>query len=110
MSRDEGWVPAACTLPTGERPLRMAEFDELFATALRTVTRLTPTALRWEFAVTAEARVRELAAREAACCAFFTFVMSTTDDAVLVDVRVPAGRAAVLDGLADRTSRRETAR
>lgn len=30
-------VPAACTLPTAERPLRLAEFEELFATAVRGV-------------------------------------------------------------------------
>ncbi|WP_433352534.1 hypothetical protein ACQP25_05150 [Microtetraspora malaysiensis] len=28
------WTPAECTLPTEERPLRVAEFDELFASAL----------------------------------------------------------------------------
>ena len=26
------WVPEACTLPTVEQPVRVAEFDELFAT------------------------------------------------------------------------------
>jgi hypothetical protein len=26
-------VPEACTLPAAERPLRLAEFDELIATA-----------------------------------------------------------------------------
>ena len=30
-------VPDACTLPTAERPLRLAEFDDLFATAVRAV-------------------------------------------------------------------------
>jgi hypothetical protein len=33
-------VPAACTLPTAARPLRLAEFDALFATALRRQERL----------------------------------------------------------------------
>jgi hypothetical protein len=28
------WVPEACTLPTVDQPLRAAEFDDLFATAL----------------------------------------------------------------------------
>jgi hypothetical protein len=27
-----GWVPEACTLPTAERPVRRAEFDNLFTT------------------------------------------------------------------------------
>jgi hypothetical protein len=31
----EAWVPAACTLPTLQRPLRVPEIDRLFATALR---------------------------------------------------------------------------
>ena len=26
-----GWVPQACTLPTVQQPLRVAEFDGLFA-------------------------------------------------------------------------------
>ena len=30
MAEDD-WVPAACTLPTTEQPLRRAEFDGLFA-------------------------------------------------------------------------------
>ena len=38
MTNDEQvWVTDACTLPTVERPLRLAEFDDLFATAVRAV-------------------------------------------------------------------------
>ncbi|MFI7617859.1 hypothetical protein ACIBP6_42235 [Nonomuraea terrae] len=33
------WVPSACTLPTAERPLRVAEFDALFAEVVLTVQR-----------------------------------------------------------------------
>ena len=29
------WAPEACSLPTAERPLRVAEFDELFTAVLR---------------------------------------------------------------------------
>ena len=36
------WVPIDCTLPTTQQPLRVAEFDTLFATALRRVSRPTP--------------------------------------------------------------------
>lgn len=43
---DLDWVPAACTLPTPEQPLRVAEFDALFAASSRRVERLTPTHLR----------------------------------------------------------------
>jgi hypothetical protein len=30
-------APDACTLPTAEQPVRLAEFDELFAAAVRRV-------------------------------------------------------------------------
>jgi hypothetical protein len=33
------WVPQACTLPMADQPLRQAEFDALFATALRAFDR-----------------------------------------------------------------------
>jgi hypothetical protein len=52
---ERGWVPEACTLPTAERPLRLAEFDQLFATALREQQRLSPTVLRWVIDPAAEA-------------------------------------------------------
>jgi hypothetical protein len=90
---DQVWVPEACTLPTAERPLRLAEFDDLFATALRGQQRLSPTTLRWRLAPSAEAAVRDLTARETACCSFFTFTVSLDGEAVGVDVEVPAGAA-----------------
>jgi hypothetical protein len=31
----EDWAPDACTLPTPERPLRVAEFDEFVAAVLQ---------------------------------------------------------------------------
>ena len=40
------WVPEACTLPTVDQPLRVAEFDELFATAVRPAERVGRTELR----------------------------------------------------------------
>lgn len=99
---DEGWVPEACILPTAQRPLRVAEFDELFATALCSQRRLSPTELCWELAAGTEALVRDLVARESACCSFFSFDVSVTHDAVAVEVRVPVGQEEILDGLADR--------
>ncbi|MEV6153769.1 hypothetical protein AB0L53_25835 [Nonomuraea sp. NPDC052129] len=32
------WVPSECTLPTAEQPLRVAEFDALFAEVVRAVS------------------------------------------------------------------------
>jgi hypothetical protein len=101
---DQVWVPAACTLPTAERPLRAAEFDDLFATALRGQQRLSPTALRWRLAATAEAAVRDLTARETECCSFFSFTVTPDGEVVRVDIDVPAAHVAVLDALAARAA------
>ena len=37
---DLSWVPAACTLPTGEQPLRATAFDDLFGQAVTAVDRI----------------------------------------------------------------------
>jgi hypothetical protein len=102
MSRD-GWAPVdACRLPTAEQPLREAEFDTLFATALRGVERPEPDRLRLTF--DGDAEVEELIARESSCCSFFDFELTRTSDGQVLDVRVPAARVAVLDGLARRAT------
>jgi thioredoxin len=104
------WAPVdACTLPTAEQPLREAEFEELFATALRAVERPAPTWLRLNLdaGTEVEARTRDLTARESSCCSFFDFQLTTANDALTLDVRVPEARAEVLDGLARQA---ETAR
>jgi hypothetical protein len=101
------WAPTECTLPTAEQPLRVAEFDELFATSLRAVARLTPTHLRLHLdgAGQVEATTRDLVARETACCSFFTFNLDrTADDRLQLDVQVPAPYSQVLDGLATRAT------
>jgi hypothetical protein len=98
-----GWVPAACTLPTVEQPLRVAEFDRLFAASLRRVERTSPSQLRLRLDRSAEAMVRELTDRETRCCSFFGFGFGYAEpDRVVVDVTVPGAQAAVLDALADR--------
>jgi hypothetical protein len=101
------WAPTECTLPTAERPLRVAEFDELFATSLRAVARVTPTHLRLilDGGGPVEATTRDLVARETACCSFFAFDLDRTgDDRLQVDVQVPAPYSQVLDGLAARAA------
>jgi hypothetical protein len=101
------WAPAECTLPTAERPLRVAEFDELFANALRGQARPGPTHLRLllDGSVEVEATTRDLTARETACCSFFTFTTTRTPDGrVRLDVEVPASRTEVLDAIATRAA------
>src|SRR3954451_22420430 len=105
MTSDEyGWVPPACTSPTAQRPVRSAEFDALFATALWGQWRLSPTVLRWRLDPGAEQGARELAARESACCSFFLFSFGSDGDAVRLDVEVPAAHVEVLDALAGRAA------
>jgi hypothetical protein len=103
-TEDRAWVPDACTLPTVERPLRLAEFDDLFATALRGQRRLSATTLRWDLDATAEATARDLTGRESGCCSFFSFTFHPGGGVLQLDVEVPAAQVAVLDALADRAA------
>jgi hypothetical protein len=102
----ESWVPAACTLPTSEQPLRIAEFDELFTTSIHRVERRSAERAVFMVAAEAEAVARDLAAREVECCSFFDFDFApAAGDAVALTVGVPPNQVAVLDAL---TRRAET--
>jgi hypothetical protein len=101
---DAVWVSEACTLPTEDQPLRVAEFDDLFRAALREQQRLSPTRLRWRLDPAAEALARELTRREAECCSFFTFTFAMVDGSVDLDVEVPAAYVGVLDALGARAA------
>jgi hypothetical protein len=118
-----GWVPVdTCALPTAERPLRVAEFDALFASALRVVQRPTPGVPRARLVLagddTLRGRVQQLADAESSCCSFFTFTVTDVDPAddgvlgetvIALDIEVPTARADVLDALVQRAGRRPTA-
>lgn len=95
----------ACTLPTEDRPLRLAEFDTLFAETMRSVERhddvvrlhlVGPAGLR--------NRVRDLAERETTCCSFFTFVVEGVDNDLTLEISVPPERREILRALADRAT------
>ena len=103
-TNDDVWVPQACTLPTAQRPLRLAEFDDLFATALQGQQRLSSMRLRWRLDPAAEPAARDLTGRETECCSFFSFTFATVDGAVQLDVEVPDAHVDVLDALADRAA------
>jgi hypothetical protein len=105
-TNDEVLVPEACALPTAERPLRLAEFDDLFATALRDQQRLSPTRLRWRLDPAAEQAARGLTGRESECCPFFSFTFAPADGAVHLEVAVPEAHVDVLDALVDRAAAR----
>jgi hypothetical protein len=103
-SAELAWVPQSCTLPSVEQPLRIAEFDGLFASSLRDVQRLAATRLRLMLDPGAEAVARDLTARESECCSFFTFIVTPVGGELHVDVEVPAAHVAVLDALATRAA------
>ena len=77
---DGSWVaPDACTLPTAERPLRVAEFDALFAGHLRCLEWHGRAAMSMDLSgdVGLTEAVRDLVERESACCSFFSFTVTT---------------------------------
>jgi hypothetical protein len=109
------WVPVdACTLPTVDQPLRVAEFDDLFATALRGIERSEASGRARLVLAGGEdlaGRVQRLADAETACCSFFTFALTPmatdadadADGAVLaLDIEVPVAQADVLAALVRR--------
>lgn len=105
---DDSWVPDACTLPTAERPLRLAEFDQFFRDAVRGADRLSAQHLRLHLdgAEQVEETARDLTARESSCCSFFTFDIARPDsNSLTLDIRTPAAHVNVLDALAKRALR-----
>jgi hypothetical protein len=89
-----------CTLPTEQRPLRRAEFDDLFTTLVR-AERVAPGHLRLFLNADPET-VRDLTNRETECCSFFHFTVSPRSRGVVLDIEVPPVRVGVLDAIADR--------
>jgi hypothetical protein len=92
-------------VPTAQHPVRVTELKALFATASRT-ERVGDRHLRVSFPEHRglDGQVRELTGRESECCSFFDFTVSTRAGRVVLDVRVPAARVDVLDGLAQMSS------
>ena len=104
-SASPAWVPSACTLPTVDQPVRLAEFDELFGAALR-VRRIDASRLELELRpeATVAALAADLASRETSCCSFFTFGLTIAEGALTFEVRTLAGQTDVLDALGTRAA------
>ena len=100
----EDWAPDACTLPSAERPLRVAEFDELFTAVLR-FDRPRPTRLDVVLPRNAAAAARDLADRESRCCSFFAFDFEEAGDDVVMRIDVPPSQIEVLDAIEARVAR-----
>jgi hypothetical protein len=105
--------PEDCTLPTADRPLRVAEFDALFAASLRAVAHPPGDATRARLLLAGDEglrdRVQRLADAETSCCSFFSFTLTPLpgDDGttLALDVEVPASHADVLAGLVAQAER-----
>jgi hypothetical protein len=98
------WAPDACTLPTADRPLRTAEFGQLFGGSVLGVERVNDRCARLELrpdpAVAALAA--DLAVRETQCCSFFQFAVIATGGRLTLEVTVPAAQTEVLAALTER--------
>jgi hypothetical protein len=100
------WAPADCTLPTAERPMRAAEFSDMFSRDVLTVDRPEASRLRLGLRLGREtaSRAAALTAAETQCCSFFTFTLTVANDSLFLDVGVPESRTEILDALADRAA------
>ncbi len=95
----------ACTLPTEDRPLRLAEFDTLFAENVRTLEREgDPVRMHLTGSADLRERVRDLAERESSCCSFFTFVVDGLDNDLTLEISVPPERRDILDAFTQRAT------
>ncbi len=104
MSKDllaDSWVPASCTMPTVDQPLRLAEFDQFFAHDVASVTTTPEGSVRLDLRPTAEVaeRAAGLAAAETSCCSFFEFGLTLTDGAVRMTISTDPSHADVLAAL-----------
>ncbi len=104
MTTESLWVPKACSLPTADQPLRVAEFDGLFSKALRRVDRPEAIRLRLTLDPEVESGARDLIARESECCSFFGIKVSRAAAELVIDIEVPAAQVAVLDAIATRAA------
>lgn len=95
------WAPAACTLPTVERPLREQEFHRFFRDRLRSVRRPDGTIAVLELAAGSAELAQDLARRETGCCSFFSFDVREENARVVLSIEVPPLNVPVLDALID---------
>lgn len=91
---------ASCVLPTADKPLRVSEFEDLFARHLTGLERVDATTLdlRFRGEPGLDRSIQDLAARETVCCSFFSFTLDASDGLSL-RASVPVQYVEVLDGL-----------
>jgi hypothetical protein len=82
----------------------VAEFDELFRTALSRSTRTQRTELELVISPESEPTARGLAERETRCCSYFRFEFDPTPDGLVMRIDLPEDHVDVLDALQARLS------
>ncbi|MEO5922010.1 MAG: hypothetical protein ABIQ01_12800 [Pseudolysinimonas sp.] len=97
-------IPHSCTLPTAERPIRLAEFDTLLESAtLAKRDNAMHLTFYFDDAKGLEAQARDLTARESSCCSFFDFNVANDGGQIIVGIGVPDQHASILNSLQSRT-------
>ena len=86
----------ACTLAPGDYQERLVSIAELARDALRSSERR-DLVLELRYALEAADRVREMARREQACCAFLTFDLQETPEEIQLMIRAPENARGALD-------------
>jgi len=91
--------------------LRSAEFSQLFSDTVQGVERPSPQLLRLRLrpAPQVAARVAELVSRETQCCSFFRMVLRFSENALVLEMGVPAGNTGMLDAIAATATRMSSA-
>ena len=87
-------IPIACTLTTKQAASQLDEWGVLRAKARR-IDQIED-GVRVTLPVDVEAEARDLAAREAQCCAFLTLDVQRRDDVVELTITGPADAASVI--------------
>lgn len=88
-------IPIACTLTTKEAASQLDEWAAVRAAA--TSTRPVDGGHEVTLPADLHETVRDLAAREAACCAFLTLDVAADDSATVLRITGPADAAPVID-------------
>jgi DNA-binding transcriptional MerR regulator len=89
-------VPVACTLDAGEASQRVTAWGDICAGARSREARDDGLRLRFPPDPLLAGRLAELAAREQACCPFFTFILRLDNDGLTLDVSAPVAAAGLL--------------
>ncbi|MDQ1395845.1 MAG: hypothetical protein QOG64_1104 [Acidimicrobiaceae bacterium] len=94
-----GWAPIACTLPAGERPDRMADWQAAAARATGRIGIERGVRLTFPAAPDLAAQLAALASSEIGCCSFLRIALAFEPGRIVLDVSGPPEAAPVIQAL-----------